>query len=74
MNKDEFDQPPGTIVRNMIRGGVGLPSNLALCALVGLSLLFLLPAFDDAADGFGALGGVLPNRALFEEVKDAFQT
>ena len=37
---DEFDQSPRVVIKNMIGGGVSLPWNLALAALVGLSLLF----------------------------------
>ncbi|OOO00851.1 MAG: N-acetyl-alpha-D-glucosaminyl-diphospho-ditrans,octacis-undecaprenol 4-epimerase [Chromatiales bacterium USCg_Taylor] len=37
---DEFDQSPGAVIKNMIGGGVSLPLNLALVALIGLSLLF----------------------------------
>ncbi len=37
---DEFDQSPRIVLRNMIGGGVSLPWNLAVAALVGLSLLF----------------------------------
>ena len=37
---DEFDRPPGAVIRAMVGGGVGLPWNLALSGLVGLSLLF----------------------------------
>ena len=37
---DEFDQSPGAIIKNAIGGGVSLPWNLALVALIGLSLLF----------------------------------
>lgn len=39
-NTDEFDQSPRTVIKNMIGGGVSLPWNLALAALIGLSLLF----------------------------------
>ncbi|MDO9101764.1 MAG: NAD-dependent epimerase/dehydratase family protein [Candidatus Nitrotoga sp.] len=39
-NTDEFDQSPGIIIKNMMGGGVSLPWNLALTALIGLSLLF----------------------------------
>ena len=39
-NADEFDQSPGIVIKNMIGGGVSLPWNLALAALIGLSLLF----------------------------------
>ena len=39
-NADEFDQSPGIVIKNMIGGGVSLPWNLALSALIGLSLLF----------------------------------
>lgn len=38
--KSEFDAPAGEVVRDMISGGVNLPWNLALCALVGLWLMF----------------------------------
>ncbi len=37
---DEFDQPPGAVLRNMLGGGVNLPWNLGLTALIGLALLF----------------------------------
>ncbi|MGH8728873.1 MAG: hypothetical protein ACREV9_12135, partial [Burkholderiales bacterium] len=37
---DEFDQSPGAVIKHMIGGGVSLPWNLALVALIGLSLLF----------------------------------
>jgi hypothetical protein len=37
---DEFDRSPGMVLKDMIGGGVSLPWNLALCALIGLSLLF----------------------------------
>ena len=37
---DEFDQSPGAVFKAAISGGVSLPWNLALAALVGLSLLF----------------------------------
>ncbi|OQW87437.1 MAG: DNA polymerase III subunit epsilon [Rhodoferax ferrireducens] len=37
---DEFNQPPGAVLRNMLAGGVSLPWNLGLAALIGLALLF----------------------------------
>ena len=37
---DEFNQRPGAVMRNMMAGGVNLPWNLGLAALVGLALLF----------------------------------
>lgn len=37
---DEFNRPPGLILANMLGGGVGLPWNLGLAGLIGLSLLF----------------------------------
>jgi hypothetical protein len=37
---DEFNRSPGAVLRDMIGGGVSLPWNLALAALIGLSLLF----------------------------------
>jgi nucleoside-diphosphate-sugar epimerase len=38
--RDEFDQSPRAVIRHMLSGGVNLPWNLALAALIGLSLLF----------------------------------
>ena len=45
---DEFDQRPGAVLRNMMTGGVNLPWNLGLSALIGLALLFtrLWPGVD----------------------------
>ena len=40
VNTDEFDQSPGAVFKAAISGGVSLPWNLALAALIGLSLLF----------------------------------
>ena len=37
---DEFDQSPVAVIKSMVGGGVSLPWNLALAALIGLSLLF----------------------------------
>jgi hypothetical protein len=37
---DEFDRPPGEVLRHMAGGGVSLPWNLALAGMIGLSLLF----------------------------------
>ena len=37
---DEFDRSPGAVIKDMVGGGVSLPWNLALSALIGLSLLF----------------------------------
>lgn len=37
---DEFDQRPGAVLHNMMAGGVNLPWNLGLSALIGLALLF----------------------------------
>lgn len=39
-NSDEFDQQPVAVLKAAITGGVSLPWNLALAALIGLSLLF----------------------------------
>jgi hypothetical protein len=46
----ELDRPARTLVREMVSGGVSLPWNLALAALVALSLLFtrLTLGADDA--------------------------
>jgi nucleoside-diphosphate-sugar epimerase len=45
---DEFDQGPGAVMRNMLAGGVNLPWNLGLAALIGLALMFtrLWPGVD----------------------------
>lgn len=40
---DEFDRSPGAVIGKAIGGGVSLPWNLALAALIGLSLLFTRP-------------------------------
>jgi nucleoside-diphosphate-sugar epimerase len=37
---DEFDQPAGRVIKSMLGGGVSLPWNLALAALIGFALLF----------------------------------
>lgn len=37
---DEFDRSAGTVLRDMVAGGVSLPWSLALAALIGLWLLF----------------------------------
>jgi Vitamin K epoxide reductase family len=37
---DEFDRQPGSVFKLAVFGGVSLPWNLALSALIGLSLLF----------------------------------
>ena len=37
---DEFDRGPVSIVKEMVTGGVGLPWNLVLSAVIGLWLLF----------------------------------
>ena len=39
-NADEFDQSPGKVFKRMVGGGVSLPWNLALVAVIGLALLF----------------------------------
>ena len=48
-NTDEFDQSPGAVFKAAIIGGVSLSWNLALAALIGLSLLFTRITFG--ADG-----------------------
>jgi hypothetical protein len=37
---DEFDQRPGAVLHSMMAGGVSLPWNLGLSALIALALLF----------------------------------
>ena len=39
-DSDEFDRPPGAVLKSIVGGGVSLPWNLALAGLIGLSLLF----------------------------------
>jgi len=45
---DEFNQSAGAVLRHMMGGGVNLPWNLGLAALIGLALLFtrLWPGVD----------------------------
>lgn len=50
---DEFDRSPGAVAADMIGGGVGLPWNLGLALLIGLSLLFTRLTLD--------VQGALPN-------------
>ena len=40
---DEFERRPRAVLRDMVGGGVSLPWNLALAALIGLLLLFTRP-------------------------------
>jgi len=42
---DEFDAPASRVVKNMFGGGVSLPWNLAICAAIGLFLLFTRVVF-----------------------------
>ena len=37
---DEFDRPASTVLKDTLTGGVNLPWNLALCAAIGLALMF----------------------------------
>ena len=39
---DEFEQSPGAVMKHMIGGGVSLPWNMALAALIGLSFVSAL--------------------------------
>lgn len=50
--RDEFERPPGVLLRDMWTGGVNLPWNLALAAVLATSLLFTRLTFD--ADGWMA--------------------
>ena len=45
-NTDEFDQSPSAVFKAAITGGVSLPWNLALAALIGLSLMFTRLTLD----------------------------
>jgi nucleoside-diphosphate-sugar epimerase len=58
---DELDAPPAAIVRDALGGGVSLPWNLALAALLALSLLFtrvLLGADGSLANAHHLLGAL----------------
>lgn len=60
--KDEFDRSPRTIIKEMVGGGVSLPWNLTVCALIGLSLLFTritLGADDSAANAHHLIGSLV---------------
>jgi nucleoside-diphosphate-sugar epimerase/uncharacterized membrane protein len=46
--EDEFDRSPGTVLADMWAGGVNLPWNLAIAAIIGLTLLFTRVTFDAA--------------------------
>ena len=45
-NTDEFDQPPSAVFKAAATGGVSLPWNLVLAALIGLSLMFTRVTLD----------------------------
>lgn len=47
-DRDEFDRGPGTVMRDMLAGGVNLPWNLAAAGLLGGSLLFTRLTFGAA--------------------------
>jgi nucleoside-diphosphate-sugar epimerase len=58
---DEFDRPPGAILKDVASGGVSLPWNLALAALVGLWLMFTrvtLGATDGMANADHLIGSL----------------
>lgn len=59
---DEFDRPPCAILKEMVGGGVGLPWNLAISALIGVSLLFTrvtLGADGGLADAHHLIGALV---------------
>jgi len=49
-DENEFDRKPGTIIKDMLGGGVTLPWNLALCSLVSVWLLFTRLTLDAGTD------------------------
>jgi hypothetical protein len=58
---DELGQRPAVLLKDMFAGGVNLPWNLALAALVALSLLFsrlTIGADDDLANAHHLIGAV----------------
>jgi hypothetical protein len=59
---DEFDRPLGAVLEHMFVGGVGLPWNLAISALIGVSLLFTrmtLGADASLADAHHLIGSLV---------------
>ena len=59
---DEFDQPVGRVLKSMLVGGVSLPWNLALAALIGLALLFsrvTLGVDGDLANAHHVIGSLV---------------
>lgn len=60
--QDEFDRSPGAVLKSIIGGGVSLPWNLALSALIGLFLLFTrvtLGAEGDLANADHVIGALV---------------
>jgi nucleoside-diphosphate-sugar epimerase len=58
---DELDRPPAAILKDVVAGGVSLPWNLALAALVGLWLMFTrvtLGATDGMANADHLIGSL----------------
>jgi nucleoside-diphosphate-sugar epimerase len=56
---DEFERPAGAVVRDMLVGGVSLPWNLAMSAVIAASLLFTRLTFGSSgpmADADHAIG------------------
>jgi nucleoside-diphosphate-sugar epimerase len=59
---DEFDRPPHAVLKEMVGGGVGLPWNLAISALIGVSLLFTrltLGADGSLANAYHLIGSLV---------------
>jgi nucleoside-diphosphate-sugar epimerase len=60
--RDEFDQAPFGVIKHMVGGGVSLPWNLGLAALIGLSLLFTrvtLGADGSSANAHHVIGSLV---------------
>ncbi len=43
---DDFEAPPGAVVREMLRGGVTVPWTVAISAAIGVGLMLTRPLFD----------------------------
>jgi hypothetical protein len=59
---DEFERSPGAVIRAAVGGGVSMPWNLALVALIGLALLFtrvMLGVSGDLANAHHVIGSLV---------------
>jgi nucleoside-diphosphate-sugar epimerase len=47
---DDFERPPGQVLREMFRGGVTVPWNLAACLAIGAALMLSRPLFGASGE------------------------